>query len=215
MTSITKLLIVEGNDDISFVSGIMNKRVKGWIVDKSLGNNDKNKFLVRIEIIATEGATGGKSQINFDNVHRKAKNGATHLGIILDADNSYSQAQIKVNGIIETVKDKYPDIKYGYWIMPNNCKNGMVEDFALSMIKSNVLLKYAKSVARTAKAIPNKAPYRKIHTSKAQIRTWLAWQDEPGMRMGNAIIGDIINAKSPKADSFVNWFSEFFEVEKL
>jgi hypothetical protein len=43
------------------------------------------------------------------------------------------------------------------------------------------------------------------HVSKARIHPWLAWQDEPGSPMGQAIGKRDLDAHAPLAESFVDW----------
>ena len=213
--SITKILIVEGYDDLSFISAIMKNRIKGWIVKPEHKNSSKDKFLVQINICDDEGATGGKAQITYENTLRISKGGYTHVGIVLDADQDFQAANGKAINIINRMKQNYPGVNLSSWIMPTNKDVGMIEDFALTLVSPSQLLSFADSTSLTAQKQPHNAPYKNIHTSKAKLRTWLAWQDEPGIRMGNAAIKGIIDTKSANANAFVDWFSTFFEVEKV
>jgi hypothetical protein len=49
-------------------------------------------------------------------------------------------------------------------------------------------------------------------TSKANIHTWLAWQEEPGKPMGQAITAKYLNPKSKQAELFVNWLRALFAI---
>jgi len=201
-----KQLIVEGNDDIALISSIMNKRIPKW-------KKNNRDYLVHIALADTEKSNGGKNKIDYKNVLRIAKS-CTHLGIVTDADDDFSAAEQKIKNIIKDVEStlKENDLKLDFWIMPNNKDPGMIEDFALALIEETSLLGYAGDVSQTAKQ-QHSAPYKSAHNTKAVVRTWLAWQDEPGIRMGNAVNNNIINAKAADADKFVEWFCGFFELE--
>lgn len=207
-----KLLIVEGNDDLSLISNIMKKRIKDWYNPKEI---KPNNYLVQLVLSdPEESSTGGKSKITYKNVSFRSKSEYTHIGIVVDADHDFAATKDKISAICKQASENYLSTVYDFWIMPDNLSNGMIEDFALSLTSESPLLAYSETVSRMAKNEPYCAPYKKIHATKSKIRTWLAWQDEPGIRIGHAINKGIINADSPQADKFVNWFSGFYNLEK-
>lgn len=50
---------------------------------------------------------------------------------------------------------------------------------------------------------------------KAEVRTWLAWQREPGAQLGAAINDRILGSDSPQAISFSRWIKTLFELNQL
>ncbi len=48
------------------------------------------------------------------------------------------------------------------------------------------------------------------HTIKAQFHTWLAWQQEPGKPMGQAITKKFLDSNSPSALQFISWVTRVF-----
>ncbi|MEH1784090.1 MAG: DUF3226 domain-containing protein [Nostoc sp.] len=46
----------------------------------------------------------------------------------------------------------------------------------------------------------------------AKIYTWLAWQEEPGRQLHQAIKYGILNPEHPKAQTFVTWFKTLYEL---
>ena len=54
-----------------------------------------------------------------------------------------------------------------------------------------------------------------IHRPKALIHTWLAWQQTPGMPMGQAITARVLSCDSEIAIAFVNWLNYLFEFANL
>ena len=98
----------------------------------------------------------------------------------------------------------------GIWLMPNNQQPGMVEDFIAYLIPSNDRL--WPRAQRVVQQIPE--PERNFNRIiKAQIRTWLAWQKEPGRPFGTAIESGDLDANAPHAQQFVDWLRRLFDIE--
>jgi hypothetical protein len=51
-------------------------------------------------------------------------------------------------------------------------------------------------------------------TPKAQIHTWLAWQEEPGQPFGIAVTARYLDADAPHAQKLVDWVRRLFLVEE-
>jgi hypothetical protein len=83
----------------------------------------------------------------------------------------------------------------GVWIMPNNASTGILEDFAATLIPKDDAL--WPRVQQCVDSIP--LEQRSFPVPKAKIHTWLAWQEEPGTRMGEAINKRYLDAQSPHA----------------
>ncbi|MEM9538259.1 MAG: DUF3226 domain-containing protein [Cyanobacteria bacterium P01_E01_bin.42] len=52
--------------------------------------------------------------------------------------------------------------------------------------------------------------YSVIHRPKAFIHTWLAWQEVPGMLMGQATTARVLRKGSEIAPQFHNWLTNLF-----
>ncbi len=65
---------------------------------------------------------------------------------------------------------------------------GMLETFLTYMIpdENEPIWNYAKTVVMEAKNLS--APFIENHTDKANIHTWLAWQNPPGRQLHNAVM---------------------------
>ncbi len=63
-----------------------------------------------------------------------------------------------------------------------------------------------------AEAKRNGAPFKDVHRTKAEIHTWLAWQDEPGKQLHQAVHHRVLDPAKPESRSFVNWFRQLFDV---
>lgn len=109
--------------------------------------------------------------------------------------------------VIEPPDETLPRV--GIWVMPNNSSPGVLEDFLQELIVStDPLLPLArKSVA----AIPTE--YRLFpepHRPKADIYTWLAWQQNPGSSFGPAIKAGLLDGTQPRAEEFIEWLLRVF-----
>jgi hypothetical protein len=57
--------------------------------------------------------------------------------------------------------------------------------------------------------------FRLEHRSKACVHTWLAWQEEPGTPMGQAITARYLDADALHAQQLMRWFRKVFDLESL
>jgi hypothetical protein len=113
--------------------------------------------------------------------------------------------------IIVSKKLGYPRI--GVWLMPDNQNLGMLEDFCRTMMPDGAA-KQAEHCVATAKAA-GYAQYKDVHHTKAVVHTYLAWQDEPGKPLGQAITAQALQPYTPTAQAFAEWLIALFQLEKL
>lgn len=149
------------------------------------------------------------------------------LGIVVDADAAISGRWQRISQILTDSKKYnvpevlpeeglvlYPidadDPKIGVWVMPDNRLNGMLEDFLVMLAVNDKEL--LDEVDVTLERIESKElnKYKAVHKAKARIHTFLAWQEEPGTSMGNAIAKSYLKADSDQAVLFVNWLRDLF-----
>ena len=98
----------------------------------------------------------------------------------------------------------------GVWMMPNNRREGALEDFLLALINpTDPLLTHARGATAHAKALG--AAFPGSATRKAELRAWLAWCEEPGLPYGIAIKSGYFPHDSPDCEAFVAWFRELFQ----
>ena len=143
------------------------------------------------------------------------------LGVIVDADGNVGNRWMQLSNIfreagyqsIPPQPDKAGTIikeaghpVIGVWVMPDNSLPGKLEDFLSLLIPSNDLL-WPKA-QQDVSAIPQ--VLRKFSvpdTIKAQMHTWLAWQEEPGRPFGIAIRATFLDANAPHAQDFMSWLN--------
>ncbi len=152
--------------------------------------------------------------------------GLQSLGIIADADDDAIAQwhrirrrclphfpnipdELPATGLIQSNKH---GIKLGIWMMPDNCLHGMLETFLAYLVPSTSqpLWTYATEAVAEAKILG--APYRDAHLDKANIYTWLAWQDPPGRQLHQAIIERILDPQSSHTSGFVDWFRSLYDL---
>ena len=148
------------------------------------------------------------------------------LGVIVDAngdaDNKWRRiregcireirdlpARIPVDGL-KVLQPEGPT--FGACIMPDNRYSGMLEDFLVALIPDDSmdLLDFAKICV--SEAHDRGASYRAAHTRKAEIHTWLAWQDAPGSQLHEAVNYRILDPEKAESRPFVSWFRSLYSV---
>nr|VFK39892.1 MAG: hypothetical protein BECKTC1821E_GA0114239_100585 [Candidatus Kentron sp. TC] len=97
----------------------------------------------------------------------------------------------------------------GIWLMPDNNLNGMLEDFCRQLAMPDAI-GYAESCVHQAKR-DGYATFTDSHESKAVIHTFLAWQNRPGMPLGQAITACSLSPNQPIAEKFVVFLRYLFE----
>ena len=152
--------------------------------------------------------------------------GLEALGLVVDADGDagrrWTRIKTRCKDIIEALPNNLPEeglvcvdsdgIRFGVWVMPNNRYSGALEEFLIKLIpdESRELHELARSCV--SEAATARAPFKAAHTSKAELHTWLAWQDEPGKQLHEAVSHRVLNPEKPESRPFVEWFRSLFLV---
>ena len=207
-----KVLLVEGKQDVRVIPQLIEANGINWGTRRNpvvyIRDYDGYQKLVDPDVISTELQASGLSV----------------LGIIIDADDnplgrwqSVRSASLKSipdipealpeEGLIHTATN---GIKFGIWIMPDNKMRGMLETFLTYMIPTGneALWQFAQEVVQDAKS--QGAEFTDTHLDKANIYTWLAWQNPPGRQIHQAIIERILEPTHPNAQKFVTWFKTLY-----
>jgi len=112
-----------------------------------------------------------------------------------------------VDGLI--LFDRRPAV--GVWLMPDNTLPGSIEDFAKHLIPSTDEL-WPRAIS-AVEDIPIAA--RLFSTSahrKAQIHTYLAWQESPGTPLGLAVTKRYFHTDTELCTRFVQWLRKLKEL---
>ncbi|SDE63208.1 hypothetical protein SAMN04487996_10671 [Dyadobacter soli] len=197
-------LLVEGRDDLHVVNAICSRyQLPG-----------------SFEIISCEGINNLLNQIPI-----LIKLKERRLGILLDADVDLGKRWQQLENLLLPLGyniPSNPDSKgtiihssansciVGIWLMPDNRASGMIEDFVRLLIpREDLLLPYAEKVLSNI-GTADVSKFRAAHRSKALIHTWLAWQEIPGVPMGQAITKSYLDYNQDLCLCFVNWLNTLF-----
>ena len=154
----------------------------------------------------------------------------THLAVVVDADSEdngggYNHAIDRVaeivkpygftftsnpvGGVLFQHNDGLADL--GMWVMPNNCDEGMLEDWIKSCVHpdEHKLFAHAKTVVDT---LPQ-PKFKPIHISKAEVATWLAWQKQPGHGLYRAVEDQLIDTESALFKELCVWLTHIYSSE--
>jgi len=208
----SRVLLVEGKQDRFVIPELIEANDVNWGTRKNpvvfIRDYDGYQKLVDPDVISTELQASGLSA----------------LGIMIDADDnptgrwqSIRSASLKSipdlpeilpeDGLIHTTPT---GIRFGIWIMPDNKMCGMLETFLTYMIPTDsaTLWQFAQAVTNEAKG--KGAVFTEPHLDKANIYTWLAWQNPPGRQLHQAIMERILHPNNPNAQKFVTWFKTLY-----
>lgn len=98
----------------------------------------------------------------------------------------------------------------GVWLMPDNASPGRLEDFLARLIRESDPL-WPRAKAAVDEIPAEHVRFKPQHRSKAYAHTWLAWQREPGVRMGRAVTRRLLDRNAPAALGIVQWLERVFE----
>ena len=202
-------LFVEGNDDAHSIIRFGERHGLNW-------NQPPPTVLPHLKTCGSDAAVlaalsaGLKTWLRF--------------GIVIDADGDphgrWREIQREANkaGIVlpfptgsqgVVIPGITPDRRFGVWMMPDNQVSGRLEDFLMQLIpEDDRVWPHAQNSATEAQSLG--AAFKPIHLGKAQFRTWLAWQEEPGLPPGRAIHRKFLMHDSPLALNFLGWFRRLF-----
>lgn len=148
------------------------------------------------------------------------------LGIVVDADDVPSDHWRSVVSRLEQHGYHLPpepaagglvhqepgkQITVGVWLMPDNGSQGMLEDLASQLLPSGDLL-WPQAVEAVARISQLERRFKPTYKMKAQLHTWLAWQEEPGTPLGLAMKRGYLKDDAPLAAKFVSWLKRLFEL---
>jgi hypothetical protein len=152
--------------------------------------------------------------------------GLERLGIVIDADTDIQARWQALRNILIQCgyvnvptgpspegliieQDGRPAV--GIWIMPDNTLPGMLEHFIGFLVPLGDTL--WPRAERCVEQIPE--PERRFqpqHQIKAHVHTWLAWQEDPGTPMGQAITKRYLDAEAQHAKRLMGWVRRLFNL---
>jgi len=205
-------MVVEGYDDQYSVVGLMSAHVD-W-------PDDVKKAPVYIHI------GNGADEILKDGFLSTFLKSPVirRLGVMLDADQGpegrYERFRARCLGAFSELPPKLPEdglvveneqqMRLGLWIMPDNSSEGSLETFLRYLVPdpSGPIWNHAINSVQRARTIG--CPCRDAHIAKANLYTWLSWQDPPGQSPGKSLTKKVLDPHSESAERFVRWFRSFY-----
>lgn len=208
-------LLVEGYDDLFSVKGLMQHHIN-WP-----DNIDEAPVYIKVGLGVTN-----ILQKDYISALIKESNTKT-LGVMLDAD---LDADNRFTSFRDLCIDHFPNIpkqlpesgliieredgkRIGLWLMPDNVSKGAIEVFLQYLVPDDAKKGWQYAVHSTTEAKKLGCNYRDCHIDKANLYSWLAWQDEPGQYPGHALTRKVLDAKAPSAVPFVKWFLKLYSLQ--
>ena len=213
---LAKQLLVEGSDDLHAIIHLMRQHT-AW----SAGQENAP---VGVEVRNSKQAILGRGEIST----KLRESGLQTLGVVVDADVAFAATWDSLRNALAkdfaAVPRDFPaeglilgdaERRFGAWIMPDCQSHGMLETFLIRLIPDNQqpLWDHAQQAFTAARKIG--CPCIDAHTAKAELHTWLAWQDPPGRPFGSAVTERMLHPDSPHAVAFVAWFLKLYGLPKL
>lgn len=209
-----RLLLVEGHDDRFVIANLYEKATK------TTWEQSERQYLVDIDPL-------GSNQQVLSAVRVKWKeSGRKYVGIVVDADEATAgrwnqvkaHAPQEVAGLLpqaiptEGLVVNLPSGKrFGAWIMPDNESAGMLETFLNTLRStSKELSDHVVKSMRDAQPLMNGKGWINAHADKAELHTWLAWQNPPGRQLHEAVMHNLLDITGPTAGAFVRWMKNLY-----
>ena len=204
-------LYVEGKDDYHALFHLLSTRqlntTAPWFPEvKEAGDVDRLINSVDIAIKLGTGHTVGfvlDANASPNDRWRAVSNRLSRVGLTPPAD-------LPAAGYIDFCE--LFQTRTGLWLMPNNHREGALEDFLIDLIHpTDPLLAHARSATNQAQELGATFPIKA--TRKAELRAWLAWCEEPGLPYGTAIRAGYFHYDSPDSEAFLTWFRQLFHAD--
>lgn len=204
----SNLLMVEGKDDLHVVAALC----KRYEVP---------------ELFRIRGHDGVEAMLQAF-PERLDESDRQRLGIVIDADPDVGVARRWASVTAHLQQRDYPGVPrrpdrdgtilgspgpflpvVGIWLMPDNDASGTLEHFLRFLVpEGDRLLPRAEAAVRRLPLADRR--FSPAHRTKAELHTWLAWQENPGVPFGTAITARYLDAGVPQAQAFVDWLRRLF-----
>ena len=208
-----RVLLVEGQDELRVLPELLELAGISWPKD------NEPVCIKQLEGVENLLAAG------VIEVELKAT-GLEALGILVDADGDPSARWKQVRGRLAPSYQNFPEQlerdgavhvsngtpRVGVWVMPDNVRAGMLETMLLGLRGDEDDELQGHVCEATGRARDFGARYRDAHRAKAELHTWLAWQDPPGLQMHMGVKAGLLKPASPLTDGFVRWFRKLFGI---
>lgn len=219
MGSHNYLILVEGKDDLHFIGHLLDHH--GLICAHATSPRPPDAPTLFLQ------EAGGLPRLLRSLPIRLNDTDLQRVAIVLDSDEDVAArwqavkqqlAQIgqidlpaypEATGTVTTLYLEKHEIVVGLWLMPNNHDPGILEDFVQQLIpQPNPLWDHARQAVAD---VPTRL-FSPRKQSKAEIHTWLAWQEEPGRPLGESAKTGVLTTTAVSAQSFIRWIRHTFSL---
>ncbi len=213
-----KLLLVEGSDDLRVIPELIESCGIVW--------ETNGRRVVQIE------KAGGYAELcnqSFISAMFKRPN-LESLGIIIDADSNPAARWQSIRNACQVSAPEIPDqlpetgalcnatnavgeiIRFGIWMMPDNQQVGMIETFLAHLVPEIGQDLWAFACECADAANKRGASFEPQQRDKANLYTWLAWQEPPGRQLHDAVKFNLLSSRRPAARRFARWFADLYQL---
>ncbi len=208
------ILLVEGDEDRRVIPFLMDEYVV-W-------GNKENEWVAEVR------SHGGiEDLLEPGNIKAAALTpGRKAVGIVIDANDHFESrwARVRQNclGVAADFPEELPvgglvhqdfdGLRIGVWIMPDNQSRGMLETYLSHLIVPAQATLWAFAQESCGRSRDHGASYTDPHRDKANIHTYLAWRDPPGMQLHVSVMARALDARLPLAEQFSKWFFDLFQL---
>lgn len=206
-----KVLFVEGPNDREVVYHIENEYgLRDVCVVEVAGSVDDAKE--RFALAINENASKYKQVGIVVDADEDMKARWQSIADILKETEHYDMVtDMPKDGLIVNPKPEFENKPIvGVWIMPNNSDRGMMEDFLMNLVEKEDTLMSKAEEALAALEGEGLQRYKAVHRSKAKVHTYLAWQEQPGLPLGQAVTKHYLNPTKEAAKKFADWMYNLF-----
>ncbi|MBL7645498.1 MAG: hypothetical protein JNK74_04830 [Candidatus Hydrogenedentes bacterium] len=226
------VILVEGMDDLHTIAGFFNrlKLTEFRAKEKQTLSLRWRDSEVNLDIVSSGGIDEAK---DFAKTLADIEmlDDCKALALVVDADENPIDrwrsvaATLRLNGhepppipsptgtILNSASAVIPRI--GVWIMPDNQQAGMLETFLGMCVPQrgeNPIWQRALAQTDFVKTeISESSRFKDVHLDKARIHSYLAWNDPPGVPLGQAVLKKILDPSSEQAAVFLQWIRDVFE----
>lgn len=218
----SEVILVEGLGDVDFIDGFMKKIGKAHVTSfppKPLGGagNGVSNVISIIPLLINKIIAGDftKAAIVVDADYTGVNGGFLARRNEIRAkliSSGYSVPQSPLAGAAPGEIFTHPNghAPIGLFIFPDHQSDGMLEDLLKKMVidpNQSALMQHAMTVVGNP---PAKFFNTQLHTSKAQIGTFLAWQQRPPAFTNVCLSQDIFDVSAPAVTDFLAWINRVF-----
>lgn len=219
------VLICEGIDDRAVLAKLVEKRGLGSVRTKylkELRDVKPDYFLIRPDKEDEGGFDRAKRILEILLINPEMKT----MAIVIDADDELNGKKAAIEGLANLVGfEALPQLPWpdgcivrtpakrtlGVWIMPDNQSDGKLETLLARTIDSaDPNWSYAGHVLNDVEP----PRFNEVDRDKAHLRTWLAWQNPPGLQFGTALQARKFNPDHAAFDPLTEWLRKLKEFDQ-